>query len=69
VFLSWLVRSAEPENRNSVHIDAQIHFALVIMTDLEIISIFLMILAIVVNLLVALIKEHNKNSHGNSLED
>ncbi len=39
------------------------------MTDFEIISIFLMILAIVVNLLVALIKEHNKNSHINSLDD
>lgn len=39
------------------------------MSDFEMISIFLMMLAIVVNLLVTLIKEYNKNSHSNSLED
>ncbi len=39
------------------------------MSDFEMISIFLMMLAIVVNLLVTLIKEHNKKSHSNSLDD
>ena len=40
-----------------------------IMNDFELLSIVLMILAIIVNLMIALINEHNKNSHNNSLDD
>ncbi len=39
------------------------------MNDFELLSIVLMILAIIVNLMIALINEHNKNSHNNSLDD
>ncbi len=38
------------------------------MNDFELLSIVLMILAIIVNLIIALLNEHNKNSHNNSLD-